>query len=145
MSTKRQKELAGKHYLVAYLYSHGYNAEIVQRAFRRGTNVVVNGQIAITVLTRFVNSSDQDRDQYIFGDNPPRNETLFYAFVRAILVQGAPTHYQVYIAPSDWVIARSIQLHDNYIRNNPNPVNQRQPYTISPDDLEPFQDNWSAL
>jgi hypothetical protein len=138
--TATQKELTGKYYLIADLYSHGYEAKIEQRPNRRGIYVVVNQQTAITVLTRFV---DPDKPYWFFlGHNPPRNETPLYAFVSVFPAQGVP-HHEVYIAPSDWVIATSIQSHDNYIRNNP--VKPVQPYVILPDDLLPFQNNWAAL
>ncbi len=139
--TNQQKELAGKYYLIADLYSHGYEAQIEPRPHRGGTNVVVNGH-AITVLTRFVNPGV--RYDFLLSDDPLRAETPFYAFVTVFPEpeQGVPRH-EVYIAPSDWVIATSTQLHDDYIRNHPN-VNPRQPYTISPDDLQPFQNNWAA-
>jgi hypothetical protein len=140
--TNQQKELAGKYYLIADLYSHGYEAQIEPRPHRGGTNVVVNGH-AITVLTRFVNPGV--RYDFLLSDDPLRAETPFYAFVTVFPEpeQGVPSH-EVYIAPSDWVIATSTQLHDDYIRNHPN-VNPRQPYTISPDDLQPFQNNWAAM
>jgi hypothetical protein len=139
--TNKQKELAGKYYLIADLYSHGYDARIVSRTSRPGTDILVNEQTTIRVLTRFVNPDESYN--YLFGDEAPQDETPLYAFVTVFPVQGVP-HHEVYIVPSNWVITRSIQLHDDYIRNNPN-VNKKQPYTLSPEDLQPFQNNWTAI
>lgn len=141
--TNPEKELAGKNFLIADLCNRGHEAKIERRPFRRGTIVVVDNQTAVTVLTRFSKPDEQDKDQYIFGFDPPRAETPFYAFVWVFSIRGVPFH-EVYIVPSGWVIARSTQLHNEYISNNPN-VSPRQPYTISLDDLQPFQNNWVAL
>ena len=143
--TNQQKEMAGKHYLIADLYSHGFEASIEQRSSRRGTSVVVNGRTAVTVLTRFVDRDEPGQDQYIFGDDPPTNETPLYVFVRVFPEEQGVQCHEVYIALSVHIIQASIQRRTNYIRNHPGVDPQRQPYTISLTDLQPFRNNWAAL
>jgi hypothetical protein len=148
MTSPRQKELAGKYYLIADLYRHGYQATLEPRQHRRGTIVRVNEQTTITVLTKFVKRDELGQEEYLLSDgHPPKHETELYAFVRVFPEEQGGFCHEVYIAPSDQIIQLSIQHYADTVLDHLDwdwePT--RKPYMISLADLQPVRNNWAAL